>query len=250
VCESALQLADGHVTLLTVSTALTELNSPPQSTTATPSRSAALGLKPRHISLVDNYLEYKVLWKAAELAGYTGSHQTLAQTARDTLNLPEVDAYYRERLQQMAVSADEVLAELGDIARAPWKDFIEVKYGEDGQVINAQLKLNEKIKALELAGKGHRLWAERVEVETSGDPSRLAGDLTAVLGVVREAIEAYRMATQAQMDQVVQGATESRGPSGPSLRELVGPASSSQPIIDVTPIDHVPLLPSAITTDD
>jgi hypothetical protein len=123
-----------------------------------------------------------------------------------------------------------VLAELGEIAR--WNLSDE----------KSPVRAADKLKALELAGKYHKLFTDRVETtDGPGDPTRLASDLTAVLGVVREAIEAYRVATQ--MGQVVQGATESGD-------GLTGPSLDQQPIIDVTPIDHVPLLPSAITTDD
>jgi hypothetical protein len=226
-----------------VSTALTELNNPLQSTATVPSRSAALDLNIRQKSFVDNLMQLKVGWKAAEAAGYSGDNATLRSTASDLLTNPNVRAYYEERLAEMAVSSTEVLAELGEIAR--WNLSDE----------KSPVRAADKLKALELAGKYHRLFVDRVETEAHSDPSRLAGDLTAVLGVVREAIEAYRVATAAQMDpvdQVGQGATESGD-------GLAGPSSSLAPIIDVTPrmdqqqqqlgpVDHARSSPSPLSS--
>jgi hypothetical protein len=132
-----------------------------------PIQSVALKLTIRQKSLVDNLLECKDRWKAAELAGYTGNRTTLSQTAYETLKLPHVQAYYAERLQAMHCSGDEVLAEIGEIARAPWEKFIDIKHSESGEVIPSILKLSDKLKALELAGKAHALFVEKTETNLS-----------------------------------------------------------------------------------
>jgi hypothetical protein len=67
----------------------------------------------------------------------------------------------------MHCSGDEVLAEIGEIARAPWEKFIEVKHAESGEVIPSILKLSDKLKALELAGKAHALFVEKTETNLS-----------------------------------------------------------------------------------
>ena len=132
-----------------------------------PAITSASDLNLRQKSFVDNLLVCKVKWKAVELEGYNGDMNTLAQTANDLLKLPKIQVYYNECLEQMACSPHEVLAEIGEIARAPWKEFVEVVYDDEGNVIPAQLKLNEKLKALELAGKYHRMFVDKVETETS-----------------------------------------------------------------------------------
>lgn len=60
------------------------------------------------------------------------------------------------------MTADEVRAELTEIAEAPWRDFVQVKM-KDGQVIEADLKLTEKIKSLELMGRNHKIFTDKVE---------------------------------------------------------------------------------------
>jgi hypothetical protein len=190
-------------------------------------------------------------------------YSTAGVTAHRLLKKPKIRLEIERRLGVAVASSQEVLERLTQQARADLGEILEpdgsfdvqrakrrgkskllkkIKYDKDtGKLV--ELEIHDPQAALEKLGRFHKLFTDRVETtDGPGDPTRLASDLTAVLGVVREAIEAYRVATQAQMDQVVQGATESGG--------LVGPASSSQPIIDVTPIDHVPLPPSAITTDD
>jgi phage terminase small subunit len=125
--------------------------------------SAACALSPRQISFVHNYLECRVRYKAAELAGYSGDMQTLAVTANELLKNPKVQAYYLECLRTMQVTPDETLAEIGAIARSPWREHIDVKVDDDGNTVSAQLKLSDKLKALELAGKAHGLFIERSE---------------------------------------------------------------------------------------
>lgn len=116
-------------------------------------QSAALNLNPRQISFVDHYLDCKVMWKAAELAGYSGNKNTLHAVAWENLQKPAIKAYYEERLRAIQVSADEVLAELGEIAR-----FRVAEMGE-----KCAVRPTDKLKALELAGKAHGLFIERSE---------------------------------------------------------------------------------------
>lgn len=60
------------------------------------------------------------------------------------------------------ISANEVLEELSVIAETDWREFVEIRRDKDGEVIDANLKLGDKLKALELAGKFHKLWADRL----------------------------------------------------------------------------------------
>jgi hypothetical protein len=272
--ESALQLNDSHATLLAVSTELVTVSPSPG---ALP---AFGGLTLKQSAFLDNFLTNPDTLgngtKSVIAAGYTDDKDCAAVIASQLLRSAKVKQEIKRRLGKAVASGEEVLELLTKHARADLTDIltpsgefdfkrarrkrllkklkIKTTTDKDGSVrVEQEFEIHDPQAALEKLGRFHKLFTDRVETtDGPGDPTRLASDLTAVLGVVREAIEAYRVATQAQMDQVVQGATESSGPSGPSLRELVGPSSSSsqQPIIDVTPIDHVPLLPSAITTDD
>lgn len=63
------------------------------------------------------------------------------------------------------MTADEVRAELTDIAEAPWRDFVQVKTGKDGETIGADLRLTDKIRSLELMGKTHKLFVDKLETE-------------------------------------------------------------------------------------
>lgn len=117
--------------------------------------SAALNLNPRQIAFVHHYLEVRVAWKAAELAGYAGEMNGLSATASNLLRNPRVQAYYLEKLKEMQVSSDEVLAELGEVARFPIAEMGE----------KCVVRPDHKLKALELAGKFHRLFVDKVETE-------------------------------------------------------------------------------------
>jgi hypothetical protein len=210
-------------------------------------------------------------------AGYTDDKDCAAVIASQLLRSPKVKQEIKRRLGKAVASGEEVLELLTKHARADLTDILtpsgEFDYqrarrkrllkklkvktttDKDGSVrVEQEFEIHDPQAALEKLGRFHKLFTDRVETtDGPSDPTRLASDLTAVLGVVREAIEAYRVATQAQVDQVVQGATESGGSAG-----LVGPSSSQQPIIDVTPrmdqqqqlgpVDHARSSPSPLSS--
>ena len=101
--------------------------------------------------------------EAARLAGYAGSEETLAAVAAENLRKPQILSRVRARVDEAAMSADEVLAELTKVARAEWKEFLEIKHGKRGEAIDAVLLLKDKLKALELLGKYHKLFTEKHE---------------------------------------------------------------------------------------
>jgi len=61
------------------------------------------------------------------------------------------------------MTADEVLDELTRIAKTDWQQFVDVQTGRNGEVVGATLQLKDKLKALELLGRYHKLFAERHE---------------------------------------------------------------------------------------
>jgi hypothetical protein len=47
---------------------------------------------------------------------------------------------------------------LSAIAKAPWQDFIEVKYSKRRKILKVRIRLADKMKALTLMGQYYRLW--------------------------------------------------------------------------------------------
>lgn len=111
------------------------------------------------------YLETRNGTRSAKLAGYEGSDDVLAVTASRLLNHDKVRFALESYFQARILSANGVLSELSDIAFAPLSDM-EAKEGENG-LIPPVLKPSDKIKSLELLGKFHRLFADKVETEVS-----------------------------------------------------------------------------------
>lgn len=109
--------------------------------------------------------------EAARIAGYKGNDVTLWAVASENLRKPQVVSLIEElrvnaekKLEKKIMSAAEVLAELSEIALTPWRELVEIKWGEDGQVIHAQLRLADKIKACELVGKKYKLFTDQVKI--------------------------------------------------------------------------------------
>lgn len=122
-----------------------------------------LNLTLREKSLVDYYLQIKVRWKAAKLAGYSGNMQTLASTAYDTLKKPEVAAYYAERLRELHISSDELLAEFSEVVKTPLDAKTQKRTG---------VRVADKLKAGETLGKW--LGMEKTDTELTFSDSDLA----------------------------------------------------------------------------
>ena len=99
--------------------------------------------------------------EAAIIAGY--SKRSAYELGSRALKIPHVAKYLEGRLSEMALSAGEVLAELADIAKADWREFLEIRHDKDGVPIDASLRLGDKIRALELIGKHHKLFTEKTE---------------------------------------------------------------------------------------
>jgi len=74
----------------------------------------------------------------------------------------------REELAALAVSAEGVLAELSAVATAPWREFLQIRTDpRTGPVVEARMDLSAKIRALELIGKAHGIFTDRVDVSGS-----------------------------------------------------------------------------------
>lgn len=144
--------------------------------------------------------------QAAKTAGYKGSYDTLRAIGYENRAKPHLREAVEERLEEAAMSANEVLARLSMQARANIAEFVdpiskhnflldvealeerghlvkEVRYTKDGPVV----KLHNAQRALELLGKHHRLFAERVEhTDAEGDALFPVDKLIAALRAAEE----------------------------------------------------------------
>jgi phage terminase small subunit len=96
--------------------------------------------------------------EAARLAGY----EFPSEEAYRLLRNAQVRARIDERLAEVAMTANEVLAELSDIARAEWREFLIIKRNKDGDEVEVKMDLSSKVKSLELIGKAHGQFTEKV----------------------------------------------------------------------------------------
>lgn len=122
---------------------------------------------------VEAYLADPNATQAAIKAGY--SQKTAASQGERLLRNVEIRAAVEKRVAEAAMSADEVLQELADIARADWREFLEIRRDKDGDVIDATFRLTDKLKALELVGKHHKLFTDKTELTgKDGNPIEVA----------------------------------------------------------------------------
>ncbi len=101
---------------------------------------------------------------AARMAGYSGDDNALSSRAFELMRNPKIAELIGVRVQTAVMAANEVLSELSAIAKADWQDFLEIRRDKHGDVIDATLKLSDKIRSLELVGKYHKLFSDRVDL--------------------------------------------------------------------------------------
>jgi phage terminase small subunit len=99
--------------------------------------------------------------EAARLAGYASPHPEGARLRQNATVRARID----ERLMAQSLSSAEVLAELTSVAMADWQNFVQVRTNpRTGEVVDAKVVLADKVKALELLGKYHRLFTDKTEL--------------------------------------------------------------------------------------
>ena len=109
---------------------------------------------------VEAYLANPNATEAARRAGY--SEKTAYSQGQRLLKNVEIRRLVESRIEEAGMTADEVLRELSDIGRAPWNEFFEYKISEDDKFV--QMRLTDKLKALELLGKYRKLFTDKSEV--------------------------------------------------------------------------------------
>lgn len=79
----------------------------------------------------DAYLVTFNKTEAARRAGYGGDDVSLAQIGYENYRKLGIQAYMKDRLEKMAMSAEEALARLADMAAASHGDFADVQLRDD-----------------------------------------------------------------------------------------------------------------------
>ncbi|MGI8475240.1 MAG: terminase small subunit [Thermomicrobiales bacterium] len=98
--------------------------------------------------------------RAADSIGYKDAANAGHRLRRNA----DVRARIDEHLNTMTLTASEVLAELTDVASADWRDFLQFKYGKEGEVVDVKMDLSNKVKSLELLGKHHQLFSDNLNI--------------------------------------------------------------------------------------
>lgn len=101
---------------------------------------------------VEAYLSNPNATEAARVAGYKGNDVTLGAVGAENLKKPQIALAVKKRIENAVMSADEVLAELAEIAKGDYQSY-----------------RGDKIRSLELIGKYHKLFVDKSEVETAGE---------------------------------------------------------------------------------
>lgn len=154
-------------------------------------------LSARQKAFIDAYLGAARLnaTAAARIAGYRDPEQAGYENKRKQ----EVRARIEERLEEEALSAGEVLAELAAVARMDWREAVQVRLDGRGEVVEARLELRDKVRSLELLGKAYGLFMERVQVQSTIDVRHLAERAAQEVGLDPEEViaEAERFLQEA-----------------------------------------------------
>ena len=127
--------------------------------------------------------------KAAAAAGYKGNYNTLCATASRLLRTDKVSSHVQARMAEFAMDANEVLRHLAEIGRADFGDItdktgnLDLKKArqrgatrliksvkrrsittENSDISEEEIVMHDRLKALELLGKHHKLFTERHEL--------------------------------------------------------------------------------------
>ena len=94
----------------------------------------------KQAKFVEEYLQDFNATRAAQRAGYSGNLNTLAAIGSENLRKPNIAQAIKVRLQESAMSADEVLQRLAEQARGVSDSYI----GESGELDIVQLKRDGK----------------------------------------------------------------------------------------------------------
>lgn len=166
-----------------------------------------MALTPKQQRWADAYLGDAKFNKteASRLAGYKGDDKTLASVGWENFRKPEIETYIQQRLTEDAMSSEESLKHLGEIARGsmPAVSFFKVetvteidndgnsvevrrvgldwdKCSEFGHLIKEisftangpKVVLHDRLKAVELINRHHGNFTDNIDHTTGGEPIR------------------------------------------------------------------------------
>ena len=134
--------------------------------------------------------EYLRCWNATEAARLVGYKYPNRQGPRLLVNVG-IKEKIQQRINEIAMSANEVLLRLAEQARADISDFVCEdgsidwdKVRENGRTIrkithrkdeHSVIELYSSQRSLELLGKSHGLFSDRLEISGGPDPIRIEG---------------------------------------------------------------------------
>lgn len=159
-----------------------------------------MALKPKQQLFLTEYLIDMNATQAAIRAGYS-EHSAYSCGQRMLKNV-EIQAAIQQKLNDSAMKSDEILQKLTEIARADMGDFLDVssmafqldlnkakeqdklklikkikqftviKNGKDGDEENTRIEfeLLDQLRALELLGKYRKLFIDRTDITSGGEP--------------------------------------------------------------------------------
>ena len=90
-----------------------------------------MALNSKQRMFVNEYLKCYNATLAAKRSGYTGDDNTLGVTGYNLLRNPKIKEAISQRLSETAMSPDEVVKRLGDIARGSIAPFITLREGDE-----------------------------------------------------------------------------------------------------------------------
>ena len=123
----------------------------------------------------EHYIQTSNATLSARLAGYSGKDDNAyAVTGHDNLRKPKIRAYLAERYKEFAMTSDEVLMRLANIARASLTDYCDEngtidwkRVHKDGYALKSikkgsKLEFESKLRALELIGRAHAMFTDKI----------------------------------------------------------------------------------------
>lgn len=127
---------------------------------------AANGLNRRQLAFIDAYVgrvDGVQRFNATAAARHAG-YKDPEQSAFDNKQNLAITARIEEILNAEAMTPAETLSELRDVATAEWRDFVIVRSNpRTGEIIETRMDLRSKVQALELIGKAHKLFTDKIE---------------------------------------------------------------------------------------
>ncbi len=161
-----------------------------------------MALSDKQRRFIDEYLKCWNAAEAARLAGY--SEKTARSIGSENLTKPDIEAEIKRRLDESAMSADEVLSRLAEQARATIGDFVSLdEAAQDGKQVselrfdftkavkagkmhlikslrqdkdgNWRLELHDAQAALVHLGRHHKLFTDQVSITDWREEARRAG---------------------------------------------------------------------------